>query len=74
MQIEDIEFNEDVNFTSIKEEIDIANDMFQNMAEFIDSEAKDFGEIGSDIKDTSYTALCRVLWLRAKSESRGGVL
>jgi prominin 1 len=41
--IEDIEFNEDVNFTSIEEGIDIAKDMFQNMAEFIDSEAKDYG-------------------------------
>jgi hypothetical protein len=31
--------------------------MFQNMAEFIDSEAKDYGEIGSDIKDTSYSSV-----------------
>ena len=61
MQIEDIDFNEDVNFTSIKEEIDIANDMFQNMAEFIDSEAKDYGEIGSDIKDTSYSSVSCVV-------------
>ena len=60
MQIEDIEFNEDVNFTSIKEEIDIANDMFQNMAEFIDSEAKDYGEIGSDIKRIHLIQLCVV--------------
>ena len=27
------------------------------MAEFIDSEAKDYGEIGSDIKDTSYSSV-----------------
>ena len=43
-QIGEIEFNDEIDFSSMEQKLEIARDMFQNMAEFIDSEAKEYGE------------------------------
>ena len=49
-QIGEIEFNDEIDFSSIEQKLEIARDMFQNMAEFIDSEAKEYGEgLGSGV-------------------------
>ena len=44
MQISDIEFNEAVDFDSIDVQIGNATDIFRDIAEYIDTEAEQYGE------------------------------
>ena len=70
MQIEDIDFNEDVDFSTIEEEIHIAKDMFVNMAEFIDSEAEQYGEISfRKAQRFQNCSWCCCVFFRAESGS-----
>ena len=71
-QIGEIEFNDEIHFSSIEQDLEIARDMFQNMAEFIDSEAKEYGEGLVQVLIERCSVVSR--WFRTGSESRDRVL